>query len=312
MTKTGNGRLLFLHALTGLHPGTGTALGAVDLPVQRERHTQWPTIPASSLKGVLRDSCREKIFKEDKGEDRSRNKADEDATLKAIFGPPRVAGGDDAFAGTLSLTDARILAFPVRSLKGVFAWVTCRAVLELFNRDAAKMELPKAPGCGMATGAPGCDLWIADHEERRMVLEEFDYVDSKEDLTPISSLLAASGLGDNDGRNRFQTHLVLLPDDDFTYFVRHATEVTARTSLDYDNKTVKNHHLFYEEFLPAETLFYSVMTARDSRSASGVKTFQKLEEYLGESPVLQLGAGETIGKGFCEVFIREGVPHAGK
>ena len=28
--------LLFIHALTGLHPGSGTALGVVDLPVQRE------------------------------------------------------------------------------------------------------------------------------------------------------------------------------------------------------------------------------------------------------------------------------------
>ena len=33
--------LLFLHAQTSLHPGSGTALGVVDLPVQRERHTQW-------------------------------------------------------------------------------------------------------------------------------------------------------------------------------------------------------------------------------------------------------------------------------
>ena len=31
--------LLFIHAQTSLHPGTGTALGTVDLPIQRERHT---------------------------------------------------------------------------------------------------------------------------------------------------------------------------------------------------------------------------------------------------------------------------------
>jgi CRISPR-associated protein Cmr4 len=46
--------LLMIHALTGLHPGSGTALGVVDLPVQRERHTAWPLIPGSSLKGVKR------------------------------------------------------------------------------------------------------------------------------------------------------------------------------------------------------------------------------------------------------------------
>ena len=40
--------ILGLHAQTSLHPGSGTALGTVDLPVQRERHTLWPTIPGSA------------------------------------------------------------------------------------------------------------------------------------------------------------------------------------------------------------------------------------------------------------------------
>src|SRR5207253_4223138 len=53
--------LLFLHAQTALHPGSGAALGTVDLPVQRERHTQWPTIASSALKGVLRDAIRGRI-----------------------------------------------------------------------------------------------------------------------------------------------------------------------------------------------------------------------------------------------------------
>src|SRR6266852_2708279 len=55
------GGLLGLHAQTALHPGSGTALGAVDLPIQRERHTLWPNIAGSALKGILRDACREKI-----------------------------------------------------------------------------------------------------------------------------------------------------------------------------------------------------------------------------------------------------------
>src|SRR5437016_3564600 len=98
-------RLLFLHAQTGLHPGSGTALGTVDLPVQRERHTQWPTIPGSALKGILRDLCREQAKAAHGG---SRKKAnEEDNELVAAFGPGKI---DDqtAHAGALSLTDARI------------------------------------------------------------------------------------------------------------------------------------------------------------------------------------------------------------
>ena len=45
------------------------------------------------------------------------------------------------------MTDARLLAFPVRSLKGVFAWVTCPAVLERFHRDLqlARLGAPPLP-----------------------------------------------------------------------------------------------------------------------------------------------------------------------
>src|ERR1043166_7736227 len=97
--------LLFLHAQTALHPGSGTALGTVDLPVQRERHTQWPTIPGSALKGILRDHCRERAARNYGGDRRKAN--EEDLDLVAAFGPGRVEESN-AHAGALSLTDARI------------------------------------------------------------------------------------------------------------------------------------------------------------------------------------------------------------
>ena len=60
-------RMLFLHALSPLHAGTGQGAGAIDLPVAREKATGLPYLPGSSLKGVLRDACkngetRKKIF----------------------------------------------------------------------------------------------------------------------------------------------------------------------------------------------------------------------------------------------------------
>src|SRR5437660_12574596 len=91
-------RLLFLHAQTGLHPGSGTALGTVDLPVQRERHTRWPLIPGSALKGILRDLCREKAkeqYEDERDEEgkllRSRRRLanEHDSFLLAAFGPGR-------------------------------------------------------------------------------------------------------------------------------------------------------------------------------------------------------------------------------
>ena len=86
--------LLGLHAQTALHPGSGSALGTVDLPVQRERHTQWPTIPGSTLKGILPDACREQV-RNRKG--KSRDAADGDPDVVIAFGPP--TGEDEKHAG---------------------------------------------------------------------------------------------------------------------------------------------------------------------------------------------------------------------
>ena len=47
---------LFLQCQTPLHAGSGSEIGLVDLPIQRERHTTFPKIEASSLKGALREA----------------------------------------------------------------------------------------------------------------------------------------------------------------------------------------------------------------------------------------------------------------
>ncbi|MBM4152947.1 MAG: hypothetical protein FJ220_05450, partial [Kiritimatiellaceae bacterium] len=50
-----NKMIMTLFARTPVHVGAGNSVGAVDSPVQRERHTRIPIIPGSSLKGVLAD-----------------------------------------------------------------------------------------------------------------------------------------------------------------------------------------------------------------------------------------------------------------
>ena len=242
-TSTQAAALLFIHAQTSLHPGSGTALGVVDLPIQRERHTQWPVIPGSALKGILRDACR--------------RKAGNNGELFAVFGPETVEA--DKHAGALTLTDARILAFPVRSLRGVFAWVTCKAVLERLNRDlkvagqlaiSLNLKLDKEEAV-----CPDNSPLLVDGD--RLVLEEFEFK-QKEKAGLISEWIGIRAVGDTATQDRIKSHLVVLYDDDFTHFVRHATEIVARIGLDYERKTVKAGALFYQECLPAPLCQHNV------------------------------------------------------
>ena len=300
------GALLGLHALTSLHPGSGTALGTVDLPVQRERHTQWPTIPGSALKGVLRDACRESLAI---AEGLDRKDVDRQNTqLRAVFGPDSDTAGD--FAGALSLSDARLLAFPVRSLAGVFAYVTCPAVLRRLRRDLQMLSWevswhePRIPDgdWALVTG-PGCTSLV---DGRSLVLEEFLLRKAEGSCQEpadwiATHILPAASVHDST-REHFQSNLVVLSDPQFTHFARYATEVSARIRLDPDTKTVHDGALFYEEFLPPETLFYSVALARDAsaeraRALGAVDIVRFIAERL--PVVLQVGANQTTGKGFC-------------
>jgi len=299
MTATGVensvSRLLFLHAQTPVHPGSGAALDVIDLPVQRERHTQWPTVPGSTLKGILRDACRPRDGDVDKED------------WLAAFGPETQDA--DKHAGALAVTDARILAFPVRSLRGVFAWATCPAVLDRLRRDAALANcnsgLPSAvpaPGRNECACSPGSPLLV---DGRRVVLEEFELSRMEDNAVEWATWIARHGLADEPSRERFASHLVVLDDDQFTHFVRHATEVVARIGLDYEKKTVKPGALFYQEFLPAETLFYALAFANRSRRESRAKDATGIMQYVAEGvpPVLQIGGDETTGKGLCSVSL---------
>jgi len=68
--------------------------------------------------------------------------------------------------------------------------------------------------------------------------------------------------------------------------------------------------LFYQEFLPAETLFYSVVLASasrregDPRAAAQVLAY--LQENLERAGVLQIGGDETTGKGICLARLFQG------
>jgi CRISPR-associated protein Cmr4 len=321
--------LLGLYAQTSLHPGSGTALGLVDLPIQRERHTCWPTIAGSGIKGVIRDACRERIAErsdldtlerfddkpatdekpakkaERKGTKRKR--ADATLLLNTAFGPPTEAASE--FAGSVSFTDARLLAFPVRSLAGVFAHVTCPAVLRRLMRDlemasqSGHKSFPVVDQTRVAVPEASCPCLIGGNT---VVLEEFLFSKAEKSCKDVADWIAEnllpSGPAHEATRAHFRSSLLVLSDDWFTHFAKHATEIMARVRLDYDTKTVAEGALFYEEYVPPETLFYSVVLANGSRTmmSQPLDAGRVLEVVADNLPaVIQIGANQTTGKGFC-------------
>ena len=289
MPPTSETTPMFIHCLTATHPGSGTALDVVDLPVQRERHTQWPTIPGSTLKGVLRAATKTGGM---------------DCWEQTAFGPDRDKASDHA--GAISISDARILAFPVRSLKGVFAWATCPAVLDRLRRDISVTNYRNDRFPNRVDVRENSVLCPADSplliDSDGMLLEEFDFKRIGDDQG-FAAWISDSTVTDATTAARIRTNLAVIADDAFGHFVRHATEVSARIGLDADTRTVKDGALFWEEHLPPETLFYALVTSSNSRRpgdhTKAAEILQRLSKAMPET--LQIGGNATLGKGLCAV-----------
>lgn len=293
-------RPFFMVVETPLHAGSGTDLGIVDMPIQRERHTAFPKIEASGLKGCIRDA-----FKNERKEiivgDRKINDSNRDETISDVFG----SKDGEKNAGALGLTDARLLLFPVKSAKGIFAWTTCRRILERFKLDQVLSGIENIPKVQKENIAPrDCQLFVTDG---KIVLEEYTFEIEKEKEDEGECSVFAKWLSENifpDGieynywREKIKRDIVVLSDDDFTDFVNLSTEVITRIRINNETGTVEKGALFTEEYLPTETILYSLALATPILKKNGNDEKWVMDYFVKGLPgVIQIGGNATIGKG---------------
>lgn len=280
-------KLLLVHALSPLHAGTGQGVGVIDLPIAREKATDIPFLPGSSIKGVLRDAC-------------------PDDKKVAVFGPETNNAADHA--GSAQFTDARLLLLPVRSLAGTFAWVTSPLLLRRFLRDAGSAKDLKPPSnvpqpsgeTGCVVSNEGCGLLLQHQGHRSVVLEDLS-------LTPNQDADAKSWAdwlgghlfpGDPFWPVALKARLCIVHDDVLSFLLQTATEITARIRLDDDKKTVAKGALWYEEALPAETVLTSLIIASPVK-AEATEVFTTISDLAKNA--LQFGGNATVGRGLCRL-----------
>mgnify|MGYP001444742022 CR=1 FL=1 len=91
--------------------------------------------------------------------------------------------------------------------------------------------------------------------------------------------------------------LALVSDELFAYFAEHACEVAQHIRIEDTTGVVAEGALFNQENVPSEALFYAVV---QSRAGEGLKV---LGDKLAQAKMIQLGADETTGLGWCTVKV---------
>jgi len=293
---------VFFYAVSPVHMGAGQAIGVIDNPIQRERHTRHPCFAGSGIKGAVRHAWKAL--------------GGDENLLTRILGPD--AGTSELYAGAVSFGDAHLVAFPVRSLKGGYVYATCPQALARAQRLLGLIGVSVSwPALSVAdeyclTANPA--LMSGD----KLHLEAFEYVAADQDcaaLKTIAADLAVKALPDGDAyaffREKLKTDLVVLSDTDFAYFAQNAMLVEPHVRIDADTGSASDGGLFYTENLPPESLLVAPLLASQTRTgkkddrddASGVMA--KIKNVI-DGKLLQIGGDVTTGRGLVLVNVVEG------
>lgn len=269
-------KLLTIFTRAPLHVGAGSSVGAVDQPVVRERHTGFPVIPGSALKGVLADLWLD-------WSDKENPRRDNDGI--------GILGSEDnsaAKAGSLLIGEGKLAAFPIRSAKGCWAWLTCPMVLSRLG--IASDAVPQTEGAF----APEA-LALGDS----VVFEEYPLkVAGAVPQTVVDAYLRYSD--EPLWKDNLAKHLAVVNDELFQYFAQNACEIANHNRIDDKTGVVAKGALFSQENVPSETMFVSEINTRESDD------FEKLAAKLkAENGLLQIGADRTTGLGWCSVILKE-------
>lgn len=279
MKPTMKQTMLHIYTRGPLHIGCGSEIGALDNPVVRERISNQPIIPGSSLKGALRAAMQGNEF------------------LDKIFGPELVNEyGSELKVDGISVTaksgevifgDGRLLTLPIRSGKGCFAMVTSPLCLSRYARLLGRsFQLSE-----LQSGA--CLANDAVKEKNSVILEEYLFECKGEVPSDVTQMIA--GLITDPIWETANKRLTLISDEDFSFFCTSAMEISYHNRL--KNGVVEPGALFNLECVPSETLFAANITFTDADSEEAFK------EFIKENPILQIGGKSTTGRGFCALTL---------
>lgn len=271
-----------MYAESQIHAGKGMDIGVVDLPIQRERTTKFPII--QGVKGSLRSNI--KLAKNEEIE---------------IFGsdPSESSSGEESKPGSVAFSEAKILLFPVRQPDRLFVWVTSPLALLRFlsvletekaKQLLAKVEQTKLSDEEALSITTDGEIWL---EEIKIKAKKCEW------LKELAELISESVGSIEYIKNKVKTDIIVVKDEVFSSILETMTDVVPRVRIDKEKGTVAQGALWYEEYLPQDTIMYFV--ARKTAYAKE-DALDKLKAKIDEQ-LITIGGKESVGKGLVTLKV---------
>jgi CRISPR-associated protein Cmr4 len=283
-----NQYLTYMHLLTPLHTGGSTNEGNL-MGIAREVHTEFPYLPASSLRGKIRSELESQESLKDSA---------------GVFFGQKIKDGQQPTEGEVWFADATLLFFPIASLSHHLVWITCPLWLDRWSRwiagDSSEVQTfiqkcltyfkQKDKSVSAILSFPTEDLYLqtAFLKSANLIYENLQPIQSQlESLTQDSSLLGA--LFDK---------LIVLPNEDCAALVEIGLQREVRVALEEDSKTVKGGSFRSEEAIPPEAVLFFPWGEKSSKSDTTIVR-ESLQKQLSQPT--QFGGLEGLGRGWASL-----------
>lgn len=222
-----------LQTLDPVYVGTGSnRLGRVDLSIVREPGSKLPKIPGTTLHGAIRQYAA--VCYGDLNTAGGGKNQNDCHPVNYTFGSIKESGGDSGQSGRVSISDARLLLFPVYSLMGP-VWVTCPSIL--------------------------CEFEVTENDPLDQVRLP-DALSSQEYLNLGWLMLAKAGepfswpIAINGVPAAIKSRAVLVSDKLFSQIVNSNLEVRTSVSIDPVTGAAADKALFTYEAIPRTTILW--------------------------------------------------------
>jgi CRISPR-associated protein Cmr4 len=296
---------VFVYCVSPVHMGAGSSIGVIDNPIQRERHTDYPHIAGSGLKGAVRHHFRGLL-----------NGAKDDSNmLTRAFGPEPDAGDD--FAGAVSFSDAQILTFPVRCATKAFVYATSPTVMARALRVLGISGIKSSWG-DLPRVEQGTCKTASAYSNNKVLLENFEFrCEENISIKNAAAWIAEKAFPAEDAftffKNKLKEDLVMISDEDFSYFVKNATVVEPHVRINDETGAAEDGGLFYTENLPPESILITLLMTSKERTKAGLDASAicnwtlfgsgKEGSFKGlDGQMVQIGGDATTGRG--QVFFK--------
>ena len=299
--------LYSLYAFSVIHCVIGQGLNDIDLPVARHPVSGHPVIPGSSIKGVL------KCLSDQTSEE-----------MKALFG----ADGKDnqnTFASAISINDAQLLALPIRSYYGTFAYIASSYTLENLKRQIQRSDYArkdafsslKIPALRAVeknaliykASVTSSSILYKPEASKKILLEELDLAieeSSMGDTNRWADCIADLFYTEDEDKELFKKRFAVVDDNVLNFFCETALPVSPHIAIDQKTGIVKPGALWYEEYIPSLSLFTGTIGidrgyTKETDNFTDEQLYQALI-HNGNPVNIQLGGKSTTGKGLVSIL----------